>query len=57
LIESNLNDDDIKLKLEELTEFERNLETSRNIYNSMIFKTKKLEFSESDFNLEKNNVI
>ncbi len=57
MIESNLNDDDIKLKLEELTEFERNLETSRNIYNSMIFKTKKLEFSESDFNLEKNNVI
>jgi hypothetical protein len=23
----------------------------------MIFKTKKLEFVESDFNLEKNNII
>jgi len=54
---SDINDDDVQEKLKEILELKKSFENNRNIFDSLIYKKRKLEFVESDFNLEDNNII
>ena len=54
---SDINDNDVKEKLHQILELKKEFENYRNIFESLVYRKRKLEFVESDFNLEINNII
>ena len=57
LNESNINDDEIQKKLNEISNLTNCFEKNKSIFDAFIFNKKKIDFVECDFDLENNNIV